>query len=210
MKFVFYKNGGVAIKIARNWRYGLPLSVWVGVFPCTRWWWLVVLILQIRRPLRIFYRRPMDLQCWGFWLLEVALELEKAKTAAINSTLSVYLQCKSSITIASLGSVNFVLTAWQVKIASKSFLDTDGQITLFSITSPALFSYSSSTIKPFTSQRTVGWGCPPTVLQVNVISSPSSCGPTEPFRVRPHLSRIVGCSGGTIMEESEKWCLSWK
>lgn len=114
------------------------------------------------------------------------------------------LQCKSKTTIASLGSVNTVLTAWHMKMASKSFLETVGQTRRFSMTSPALCSYWSSTGNPFTSQRTTGSGCPPTVLHVNVISSPSWCGPTVPFNCLPHLSNIVGCSGGTKINNNNK------
>lgn len=109
-----------------------------------------------------------------------------------------YLRYKSSVTIASFGSVSIVLTAWQVNIASKSFRETPDQTNRFSMTSPALCSYCSSTSMPFTSQRTTCSGWPPTVLQVNVMSSPSSWGPIEPFNCRPHLSSIVGCSGGTV------------
>lgn len=107
------------------------------------------------------------------------------------------LRYRSRLTIASLGSVSIVLTAWQVKMASRSFLETPAQTRRFSMTSPALCSYCSSTSMPLTSQRTTGSGWPPTVLQVSVMSSPSSWGPMEPFNWRPHLSRIVGCSGGT-------------
>lgn len=107
------------------------------------------------------------------------------------------LHWRFSTTMASLGSVNFVLTAWHVNIASKCCLVTRGQTRRFSITSPALYSYWSSTMSPFTSHRTTGSGWPPTVLHVNVMSSPSRWGPTVPFSWRPHLSRMVGCSGGT-------------
>ena len=117
------------------------------------------------------------------------------------------LRNKSRTTEAVFGSVSTVLTAWHVKMASRSFLVTPAFTSLFSMTSPALCSYWSSTMSALISQRTTGWGWPPTVRQVRVMSSPSSCGPTVPFNWRPHLSKMVGCSGGTVRRT--KWTINF-
>lgn len=111
-----------------------------------------------------------------------------------------YSQYNCNITVEILGSMSMVFTAWHVKRLSRSLLATAGHVRRFSMTSPALCSYSSSTSTPFTSHRTEGSGWPPTVRHVIITSSPSSWGPTLPLSIRPHLSRITGCSGGTEME----------
>lgn len=75
----------------------------------------------------------------------------KAKYSIRNS------QFMSKTKLVSFGSTSFVFSAWHVKIEFKSDLCTDGHRRRFSITSPELCSYWSSTCKPFISQRT--WGC---------------------------------------------------
>ena len=75
-------------------------------------------------------------------------------------TPKIYLQCKSSTKLLSLGSTSIVFMAWQVKIELRSARDTAGHSSLFSITSPELCSTSSSTTRPFTNHRTFGVGRP--------------------------------------------------
>lgn len=80
---------------------------------------------------------------WFFWLFSI-----------FNS------QFMSKTKLVSLGCTSFVFRAWQVNMEFRSDLWTDGQSSRFSITSPELYSYWSSTCKPFMSQRTCGWGRP--------------------------------------------------
>lgn len=70
------------------------------------------------------------------------------------------LQCISSTKLVSLGSTRSVLSAWQVNIEFKSLRWMAGHSNRFSITSPELCSYWSSTGNPLMSQRTSGWGRP--------------------------------------------------
>lgn len=60
----------------------------------------------------------------------------------------------------SLGSTFLLFTAWHVNTEFKSWRPMAGQDSLFSMTSPVLCSYSSSTRTPFTNHRTVGSGRP--------------------------------------------------
>lgn len=69
-------------------------------------------------------------------------------------------QFMSKTKLVSLGSTSFVFKAWHVNIEFRSDLCTDGQSKRFSITSPELCSYWSSTCKPFMSHRTCGCGRP--------------------------------------------------
>lgn len=74
--------------------------------------------------------------------------------------IKIYLQCRSSTKLISLGSTSGVFIAWQVNIEFKSDLCTWGHINRFSVKSPVCCSTCSSTISPFTSHRTCGVGRP--------------------------------------------------
>lgn len=66
----------------------------------------------------------------------------------------------SNTKLVSLGSTSFVLKAWQVNMELRSLLCIAGHRSRFSITSPELCSYWSSTARPFINHRTAGWGRP--------------------------------------------------
>lgn len=79
--------------------------------------------------------------------------------------LSNNLQNISSTNESSLGGTSLELAAWQVKTAAQSARRMAGHSRRFSMTSPVLCSYSSSTSTPFTSHRTDGSGRPPQHIQ---------------------------------------------
>uniref|UniRef100_A0A182IK73 Uncharacterized protein n=1 Tax=Anopheles atroparvus TaxID=41427 RepID=A0A182IK73_ANOAO len=70
------------------------------------------------------------------------------------------LRCKSRTKLLSFGSTSSVLVAWQVKMEFRSERWIAGQSSRFSMTSPELCSYCSSTRMPLMSHLTEGCGRP--------------------------------------------------
>lgn len=85
---------------------------------------------------------------------------EAEGNGVVESLLAVDLRCKSRTKLLSFGSTSSVFVAWQVKMEFRSERWIAGHSNRFSMTSPELCSYCSSTSMPLMSHLTDGCGRP--------------------------------------------------